>query len=119
VSTYFRLKPSAIPGAGIGVFATAAIPRGTLLRDLFAPGDVRRLTWAEFDALDVPAEIKENFVTRYETECFVPACFNCMSVGWYLNDSDQPNLRHDADYNYYALCDIAAGEELLIRYDDL
>ena len=101
------------------MFATADIPRGTALRELFGDDDVRRLTWEEFAAWDVPHEVKENFVTRYETECFVPRDFNRMSVGWYLNDSEEPNLAHDADYNYFALRDVAAGEELLIRYDDL
>lgn len=119
MSAPFRLKPSTIPGAGVGVFATADISRGTALAGLFAQDDVRRLTWAEFVALDVPAEVKETFATRYETECFVPRDFNRMSVGWYLNDSDAPNLGRDAEYNYHALRDIVAGEELFIRYDDL
>jgi len=116
---HFRLKPSPIVGAGIGVFATVPIPRGTVLRELFAPDDVRRLSWAEFDALDAPDDVKQTFVVRYATECFVPVDFNRMSVGWYLNDSSDPNLSHDANYDYYALRDITAGEELLIRYDDL
>ncbi|MFO0825122.1 MAG: SET domain-containing protein [Gemmataceae bacterium] len=116
---YFRLKPSTIPGAGVGVFATADIARGTVLTGLFASDDVQRLSWEEFAALEVPAEVKEHFATRYEVECFVPRHFNRMSVGWYLNDSDSPNLAHDADYNYFALRDIKAGEELFIRYDDL
>ena len=116
---YFRLKPSTIADAGVGVFATTDIPRATVLKGLFAEDDVRRLTWAEFAALRLPDEIKENFVTRYDTECFLPTSPNRMSVGWYLNDSSEPNLAHDANYDYYALRDIAAGEELLIRYDDL
>lgn len=101
------------------MFATADIPKGALLAGLFGADDVRRLSWAEFAALDVPVEVKENFATRYEAECFVPRCFNQISAGWYLNDSPEPNLTHDANYDYYALRDIAAGEELLIRYDDL
>ncbi|MBA4192210.1 MAG: hypothetical protein C0467_29935 [Planctomycetaceae bacterium] len=116
---YFRLKPSTILGAGVGVFATTDIAKGAYLEGLFGNDDVRRLTWEEFAALDVPAEVKENFVTRYETECFVPRDFNLMSVGWYLNDADEPNLAHDVNYDYFALRDIAAGEELFIRYDDL
>lgn len=116
---HFRLKPSTIPDAGVGVFATTDIPRGTLLKELFAPDDVTRRTWAEFAALDVPAEVKENFVTRYEEECFTPRDFNRISVGWFLNDSEEPNLAHDANYDYFTLRDVRAGEELLIRYDDL
>lgn len=116
---HFRLKPSTIPGAGVGVFATADIPKGTPLTELFEPDDVRRLSWAEFAALEVPGEVKENFATRYEAECFVPRNFNRISAGWYLNDSPEPNLAHDANYDYYALRDVAAGEELFIRYDDL
>jgi SET domain-containing protein len=115
----FRLKPSTVPGAGVGVFAVVPIPMGARLDALFAPDDVRRLTWDEFAALDVPAEVKENFAVRYEDECYVPLDFNRLSVGWFLNDSDAPNLAHDAEYNYFALRDIAAGEELFIRYDDL
>ena len=116
---FFRLRPSTIAGAGVGVFAVTNIPKGAVLKELFDGDDVRRLSWAEFAALDAPAEVKENFVTRYETECFLPKCLNRMSVGWYLNDSDDPNLAHDANYEYFAVRDIAAGEELLIRYDDL
>jgi len=116
---YFRLKPSTIVGAGVGVFASTDIANGTFLEGLFGSDDVRRLTWEEFAALDVPTEVKENFVTRYETECFVPKDFNLMSVGWYLNDADEPNLAHNANYDYFALRDIAAGEELFIRYEDL
>lgn len=116
---YFRLRPSTIPGAGVGVFAVTDIPKGTLLPELFPDEDVRRLTWEEFAALDVPDEVKNNFATRYETECFVPRDFNRVSAGWYLNDSDEPNLAHDANHDYFALRDIRAGEELFIRYDDL
>jgi uncharacterized protein len=116
---YFRLKPSTIPGAGIGVFATTPIPRGTILHGLFGEDDVQRFTWSEFQTLAIPDEIKQNFATRYETECFLPRNLNQMSVGWYLNDSTEPNLAHDAEYNYFALRQIAAGEELFIRYDDL
>lgn len=119
MTPHFRLKPSTIPGAGIGVFAATDIQKGAALTGLFAPDDVVQLTWDEFAALPVPTELKENFAVRYETECFVPRDFHRMSAGWFLNDSEEPNLTHDANYDYFALRDIAAGEELFIRYDDL
>lgn len=116
---YFRLRPSTIPGAGVGVFATAAIRAGTPLPELFDPEDVRTLTWGEFAALDAPPEVKENFAVRYPDACYLPADLNRPSPGWYLNDSPDPNLGRDAGYNYFALRAIAAGDELFIRYDDL
>ncbi len=114
---HFRLKPSGIAGAGVGVFATADIPRGTYLRELFGADDVRTLTSEEFAALDLPAELKDNFPVRYDNECYLPRDFNRMSIGWFLNHSPDPNLAHDANHDYYALRDVAAGEELLIDYD--
>jgi SET domain-containing protein len=113
---YFRLKPSAI--AGVGVFATSEIPQGTQLRELFGD-DVRRCTLEEFAALELPAEIKEHLAIRYESVCYLPVDLNRISVGWYLNHSAVPNLAHDANYDYYTLRDIAAGEELLIDYNEL
>ena len=116
---YFRLKPSTIVGAGVGVFATNDIPRGTKLPELFGADDVVRFSREEFAALELPDEIKDHFTVRYDTEYFLPKLINRMSVGWYLNDSTEPNLGHDSAYNYFALRDIAAGEELLINYDEL
>jgi hypothetical protein len=115
----FRLQPSTIPGAGVGVFATADVPAGTVLRELFADDDVRFLTRAELDALDAPAAFKDNFPVHYPDGCYLPLDFNRMSVGWFLNDSRDPNLGHDAEYVYHALRDIRAGEELFIDYDQL
>jgi hypothetical protein len=115
----FRLKPSTIPGAGVGVFATADIPAGTVLPELFADDDVRFVPWAEFAALPEPAEVTENFAVRYDDGAYLPRDLNRMSVGWFLNDSRDPNLDHDPDYVYFARRDVRAGEELLIDYDRL
>lgn len=116
---HFRLKPSTIPGAGVGVFATADILAGTVLHELFAADDVVFVPWAEFVALPGPAEVRENFAVRYDDGAYLPRDLNRISVGWYLNDGRDPNLDHDADYIYFARRDIRAGEELLIDYDRL
>jgi len=119
VTHHFRLKPSGIAGAGVGVFATADIAAGTVLHELFADDDVRFVPWAEFAALPGPPEVRENFAVRYDDGAYLPRDLNRISVGWFLNDSRDPNLAHDADYVYFARRDIAAGEELLIDYDQL
>jgi hypothetical protein len=40
--------------------------------------------------------------------------FNNLTMSWYLNDSDDPNVRVDNDYHMWALRDIKTGDELTI-----
>ncbi len=42
-----------------------------------------------------------------------------MSVGWFLNHSNEPNAENDEHYDYYAIRDIPKGAEILIDYDKL
>ncbi len=114
---FFRLQPSTIPDAGVGVFATADILAGTVLSELFADDDVRWLTTEEFAALNLPGGLDHYFIP-YQDGYSGPRDFNRLSVGWYLNHADAPNLGH-IEWDYYALRDIAAGEELFIDYEQL
>lgn len=100
----FTLKPS--PLDGIGVFATHGIAKGACLR-LFAEGDERKLT------IKIPTAFQKHVVVDNPTMC--PSDFGRMSVGWYLNHSDDPNAAHK-DYVYFALRNIDAGEEITIDY---
>ena len=46
-----------------------------------------------------------------------PIDFLRISVGWYMNHSETPNLQSDdGDVTYYALRDIEPGEEVTIDY---
>ena len=65
--------------------------------------------WFVVDRYSVP--------TREGLYC--PQTFSRMSVGWYLDHSDTPNVAEDADGDFSALHDIAADEELTIDYDVL
>ena len=115
----FRLKKSTIEDAGIGVFSTSHIKMGEKLETLFNDDDVRWVTGDEFENLKVAGELKENFAIQYDDGYSMPADFNCMSVGWYLNHSDSPNLHFNEVYEYFASRDIRPGEELFINYDRL
>jgi SET domain-containing protein len=105
----FLLRPSA---HGIGVFAAHAIRAGTYLR-LYADPDaeisfkVRRG--------DVPGEFIKYCLDVDAEHVIRPNDFGHMEVVWYLNHSGTPNAGH-RDYRYYALRDIAAGEEVTIDY---
>ena len=112
----FSLKPSSIEG--VGVFANHAIARGTFLK-LFSEIGSRRIRRSS----PMPLE-RRNFLKRYCIEndradaFFGPRDFGRMSVGWYLNHSSQPNAAH-CKFSYFAIRDIASGEEVTIDYGTL
>lgn len=115
---FTRLGVSQI--SGVGVFAIRRIPMNT---DLF-PNDPLGIRWidgAEIVAITEPSlrALYDDFAIRRDGKLGCPANFNSMTVGWYLNEApngEQPNVRVDADLRFIATRDIAAGEELTIRY---
>lgn len=106
---------------GVGVFAIMFIPKGT---DIFA-NDQQEMVWIEADALDaLPAESEQkrlyrDFAVRRGTLLGCPTNFNLLTVGWYLNEPDpgeEANVAVGDGLAMTAVRDIAAGEELTIRY---
>jgi SET domain-containing protein len=109
----FILKPSSIEG--IGVFALSHIPQGALL-NLFDSTDYRLIS--RHKAGSFPKSVLETFCVEDSAGYHCPADFHRMSVGWYLNHSEQPNAGGTRE-NYYALRDISEGEEITIDYATL
>jgi SET domain-containing protein len=107
------LRPSKIDG--IGCFADIAIKKGEFVR-----------VWDTEDSKWVP--LKEAHSSRYKElykrygirsagGYWVPVDFLRMSAGWYMNHSVSPNLQSDdGEVTYFALRNIAVGEELTIDY---
>lgn len=118
---YTRLKLSSIPEVckewGVGVFAIRDIPKGV---NIFK-GD--KSEWFPVRKSDVEKENSE-IKKLYHDFCvlkgdlyYCPDNFNNLTVAWYLNDSkENPNVRCDEDYDFYALRDIKKGEELTVDY---
>lgn len=106
----FVLKPSE---HGVGVFAVHDISKGEHLR-LF-PNESEPRTCV---ANQVPELFQEYCLGRGET-LLCPEDFGCMSIGWYLNHSSNPNAVPDEELRWYALRDIRAGEEIVIDYNSL
>jgi SET domain-containing protein len=106
-----RLKPSKLHG--VGVFAIQRIRRGTLLFD-----SSEEMIWInEAELNDLPNEVRklyDDFAIIKDGQYGCPVNFNKLTMAWYLNDSDNPNILVDGDYNMWAARDIAEGEELTI-----
>jgi SET domain-containing protein len=104
---------------GIGVFAIADIEKDT---PLFAY-DNTEVVWITASEL---AGISENQKKFYEDFCIIknggnlygcPPNFNQLTMAWYMNHSDSPNVEVDEDYNFRTQVKIKDGEELTIDYN--
>lgn len=108
-----HLRPSRIDG--IGCFADIPIRKGEFVR-----------VWDTEDSKWVPLkeahssryrELYKRFAIRSAGGYWAPVDFLRMSAGWYMNHSTSPNLQSDdGEVTYFALEDIAPGEELTIDY---
>jgi uncharacterized protein len=111
---YARIGPSRIHG--VGAIAIRDIPTGTLV---FA-GESERAVWlARADVRRLPAAFRalyEDFGMVDGDRIGVPANFNQLSVGWYVNHADRPNLVAGDDGRFRALRRIRRGEELTADY---
>jgi SET domain-containing protein len=111
---YARIGPSRIHG--VGVLAIKDIPAGTLVFH----GESERVTWRSRAAVRrLPPAIRalyEDFGMVSGDQIGVPPSLNQLSVGWYVNHSDQPNVTAGDDGRFRALRRIRAGEELTADY---
>ena len=105
------LGPSKIHG--VGVFAAGVIPKGTLLR-LVDSDDWRYIEKPTGKTL----KLCKHYCVWDGEGYHCPKSWTRMSVGWFLNDADDPNLE-PTGFRFRALRRISAGEELTIDYDGL
>lgn len=108
---------------GVGVIAISDIPKDTYVFD----GDKSEMVWVtekEIEPFTLPSEIQK----LYQDFCVIiteggikkygcPTNFNNMSISWYLNNSKNPNVGCDQEYNFFTLRNIQAGEELTVDYN--
>jgi SET domain-containing protein len=103
------------------VFAIRRIKKGTLI----FPDDNQEIKWIKSEDLrNLPPEIRR----LYDDFCIIkddgktygcPSSFNQLTVSWYLNEPrhpQKPSVECRDDYMFYALRDIAVGEELTVDY---
>jgi SET domain-containing protein len=105
---------------GVGVFTTAAIAQGEYLR-LWQPDDWRFVPYAQAQSDPDVREFKDIYCVRVEGGYNCPLDFCRMSVGWYMDHADAPNVDYSVErnYEYFAMRDIESGEEILCDYRTL
>ena len=112
---FTRLQPS--PGRGIGVFAIRDIPQGV---DPFHGdhGGTVLVPMSEVERIDDPAlrRLYLDFCPVVDGHHLAPADFNRMTISWYLNHADEPNIVADEVVNFVAARLILRGEELTVDY---
>ena len=111
---YTRLQVGA---NGIGVFAIRDIPAGTML---FAgnTGATTVVPAEQVETID-DDEIKRmylDFCPLIEGAFVAPQDFNLITMDWYLNHSDRPNVVADSSLRFIASTFIPKGEELRADY---
>ena len=111
---FARLRIS--PGRGVGVFAIRDMPAGINPFQGDECGAVR-VPQAEVEALK-PAlrQMYLDFCPLVDGAYVAPVSFNRMTIAWYMNHADQPNVAADLRIDFVTLRPIAAGEELTVDY---
>lgn len=120
INVFTRLFSSKIHG--VGVMAITNIDKGTRL---FLGSDEETLRTASMEKVKElpkgPRQLYEDFgipkfVNGRYAQWLVPRNFNSMSMAWYLNHSEKPNVKWDKEYNFFTTRKIKEGEELTIDY---
>jgi len=101
---------------GVGVIAIRPIPAGTLVFE----GESELVVWvSRAEVRRMPRAIRalyEDFGMVWGDRLGVPPTLNMLSVGWYVNHSDTPNVEAGEDGRFRTLRRIRVGEELTADY---
>jgi SET domain-containing protein len=109
----FILKPSTIENAGVGVFSVENIKSGAKL----TLGDIKgKLLEKELE--DIPDEFLKYCPLLSNNRFLCPENFNQMTIFWYLNHSNLPNVSWLKE-GFYSNREILKNEELTVYYPDL
>jgi SET domain len=111
---YTRLRACS---KGVGVFAIREIPEATKLfvGDI---GETVQIWVSEVDRLE-DTELRRMYYDFCPVKdgCFIaPIDFNQMTMGWYLNHADNPNVKVNDRLHFVASRFIGIGEEVTANY---
>jgi hypothetical protein len=115
-----ELRPSAIDGGGIGVFAVRNIMKDQKVADGIHEEDYEEMIpWVRFGTFDADVQKKIMDFCIGTPEGFIPPeglDFNKLSVEWYLNHSCEGNCGFNDEGDFVAIKDVCRGDELTYDY---
>jgi hypothetical protein len=111
---YTRIKAAS---KGVGLFAIRDIPCGT---SLFV-GDIGRTVRIPVSVVESIADLEVrqmyiDFCPVVGNDFVAPSDFNQITMSWYLNHSDTPNVTVIPELQFVASRFVPAGEELTADY---
>jgi hypothetical protein len=111
---YTRIKASS---KGVGLFAIRDIPKGTKLfvGDVGHTVKILRSDVEKLHDLEV-RRMYIDFCPVIDNHFLAPSDFNQMTMSWYLNHSDTPNVMVTPELQFVTAKFVTVGEELTADY---
>ena len=104
------------PIHGIGVFAIVPIEAGVHLFGAES-GGIQSVPTSVVDQLPAAARrLYADFCVPVDGNYYAPSSFNQLTIAWYLNHANAPNVLCTREDGFTTLRHISAGEELTIDY---
>ena len=115
-----ELKPSKLVLGQVGLFALKDFKKGEVIVSKKYWDESRLISWDEFETIDPITKDKlTDFCYKTEDGVYAPQNINMINMGYFFNQSCDPNSYSDEDGNYMAKRDIENGEEFTIDVEAL
>ncbi len=113
-----RLKPSTVC-SGVGVFSIIPIEKDTVIFEDVNP-DKTYIKWS--DLINVDKRVLDYLNTMCNSDengIFLSRTVNNINISYFVNHSQNPNIKHDLEKDVYvAIRNIEPDEELLCTYTE-
>ncbi len=112
-----EIRPSKMLHGEVGVFSTRKLKKDSIIVHARQLLPVTFFPWDTFNKLDKVTQKKVyGYCSGSKKGFFAPRDLNYISIAWHLNHCCEPDVGFDKDYNFVAMRDIKAGEELCWDY---
>lgn len=112
-----EIKPSKLVKGEVGLFATRAIKKDSVIVPDSHFSDMQFIPWKDFDKFDRTTKRKiVDFCIGDNGGFWAPRDLNYISIAWHINHSCNPNIGFNSKADFVAMRNIKKGEELTWDY---